>query len=79
MFYQHILFFSCKHAISKGFGTRLMGFTSRMHLRFCNGNQWENKIDLIESLCTSNFADSDHSFKSGIPTPHVPNDGFSRV
>jgi hypothetical protein len=36
----------------------------------------ENKIDLIESLCSANFADSDHSFKWGIPTPQVPNDEF---
>lgn len=42
-----------------------MGFNSRMHLRFYNGNQWEDKIDLIENLCTSNFADSDHSLSEG--------------
>lgn len=68
--------FSFKYAISKGFITHLMGFNSKAHLRFYNGNQWENRIDLIESLCAANFADSDHSFKWEIPIPQVPNDEF---
>lgn len=55
--------FSFKSAIAKGLGMQLMGFNSRMHFGFRNGNQWENKIDLMESLCTANFADNDHSFK----------------
>lgn len=53
-----------------------MELNSRMNLWFCNGNQWENKIDLLESLCIANFADIEHSFKWGIPIPQVLNDEF---
>lgn len=57
--------FSFTCAISKGFRRPLMVVNSRMHLGFCNGNQWENKIDLIESLCTANFADRGHFLSEG--------------
>lgn len=57
--------FSFTCAISNGFRRPLMVVNSGLHLGFCNGNQWENKIDLIESLCTANFADRDHFLSEG--------------
>lgn len=79
MFDLSIMIFLPNMPFPKGLVHKLMGFCPTMHLRFDHGNQWENKIDLIASLCTADFADSDRGFKRGTPILQVTNDEFLYV